>query len=189
MSRSHEREGHRSRDGDLLTLLQGLEPAAVELTHWARLTLRISAYPLPRQVPERLVTSVRCLVGFDDQILVTESPDDVNIWPGGRREPGETLRQTAIREVHEETGCRLDPESLRLLGFLHFEHLAPPPEDYAYPHPDFLQLIFAARALNPPPVGWQDTDGYVQRARLETASEARRLPLAPTSIPFLDAYS
>lgn len=39
--------------------------------------------------------------------------------PGGRRDPGETLRETALREAHEEIG--LDPAVVEVLGELdHF---------------------------------------------------------------------
>uniref|UniRef100_UPI000B3399DD NUDIX hydrolase n=1 Tax=Rhodothermus marinus TaxID=29549 RepID=UPI000B3399DD len=37
-------------------------------------------------------------------------------FPGGRREPGETLQETALREAHEELG--LPPERIELLGAL-----------------------------------------------------------------------
>jgi len=37
-------------------------------------------------------------------------------FPGGRREPGETLPETALREAHEELG--LPPEQIELLGAL-----------------------------------------------------------------------
>ncbi|QXD14268.1 CoA pyrophosphatase [Rhodocaloribacter litoris] len=35
-------------------------------------------------------------------------------FPGGRREPGETLRETALRETHEEVG--LPPDAVDVLG-------------------------------------------------------------------------
>jgi 8-oxo-dGTP pyrophosphatase MutT (NUDIX family) len=172
----------------LTAALDGLTPAASQLATWGDLRLRISAYLTERRLPDLLITSVRCLVGVDEQIVVTESPDDVNIWPGGRREAGETFRQTAVREVYEETGYRLDPESLRPLGFLHHEHRAPPPADYGYPHPDFLQLVFCGRAADRAGDSWQDTDGYVQRSWLESPVLAGELDLAPVSLPFLDAF-
>ena len=37
--------------------------------------------------------------------------------PGGLREPGETVVECVVREVWEETGLRLDPDSLRPCGF------------------------------------------------------------------------
>ena len=98
------------------------------------------------------------------------------------------MRQTAIREVQEETGCQLELKSLQLLGFLHLEHLVPPPDDYPYPHPDFLQLVFRGHASKPPRDDWQDSDGYVQRSWLETPAQARQLALDPVSLPFLDAF-
>lgn len=36
--------------------------------------------------------------------------------PGGKPEPGESPRQTAVRECREELGVRLDPAALRPLG-------------------------------------------------------------------------
>lgn len=185
---SEPRPGYGVRHAELSAALHGLTPAATQFANWGDLRLRISAYLTTLRLPEMLVTSVRCLVRVGDRIVVTESPDDVNVWPGGRREPGETMRQTAVREVYEETGFELDPESLRLLGFLHHEHLVPPPTDYTYPHPDFLQLVFGCRASERDSRGWRDTDGYVQRSWLETPAQARQRDLAPVSLPFLDEF-
>ena len=36
--------------------------------------------------------------------------------PGGKPEPGETARETAVRECREELSVRLDPDALRPLG-------------------------------------------------------------------------
>jgi 8-oxo-dGTP pyrophosphatase MutT (NUDIX family) len=185
---SKPRPGYGIRHPDLVAVLQTLTPITSQLANWGELRFRISAYLSEHRVPDPLVTSVRCLVEVDRRIVVTESADDVNVWPGGRREPGETMRQTAVREVHEETGYQLEPKSLQLLGFLHFEHLAPPPDDYPYPHPDFLQLVCRGRASERPSDDWQDIDGYVQRSWLETPSRARQLTLDPVSLPFLDAF-
>ena len=63
---------------------------------------------------------------------------------GGRREPGETLEETLRREVLEETGWTLRAPTP--LGFLHFRHLSPRPPGHPYPHPDFVQVVYRARA-------------------------------------------
>lgn len=64
---------------------------------------------------------------------------------GGRPEPGETPRETAIREVGEETGWRINP--LGMIGFRHFFQLEPRSEESDRPYPDFIQPIYAARAV------------------------------------------
>ncbi|WP_456427251.1 NUDIX hydrolase [Rhodocaloribacter sp.] len=52
-------------------------------------------------------------------------------FPGGRREPGEDLRATALREAHEELG--LAPESVEVLGALTPLYI-PPSNFCVYPY-------------------------------------------------------
>ncbi len=39
--------------------------------------------------------------------------------PGGHVEPGESVRDTAVRELAEETGVAVDPAALRCVGVIH----------------------------------------------------------------------
>jgi 8-oxo-dGTP pyrophosphatase MutT (NUDIX family) len=56
---------------------------------------------------------------------------------------------TLEREMREETAWTIaDP---RLIGFMHFHHLTPKPLGYAYPYPDFLQVVYVVRAAAPLP--------------------------------------
>lgn len=41
------------------------------------------------------------------------------VIPGGGIESGETMEQAVIREMHEETGLRIIPESIREYGYIH----------------------------------------------------------------------
>ena len=43
----------------------------------------------------------------------------VHVIPGGGIEPGETMEQAVVREMHEETGLRIIPESVREYGYTH----------------------------------------------------------------------
>lgn len=45
--------------------------------------------------------------------------------PGGWREPGESVRDNAIREVHEETGLDLEQEDLKPVGYERFTPVVP----------------------------------------------------------------
>jgi 8-oxo-dGTP pyrophosphatase MutT (NUDIX family) len=54
-----------------------------------------------------------------DELLVFDLPDEpeyVSVVPGGRVESGETIEQTAVRELLEETGLEVQP--VRELGVL-----------------------------------------------------------------------
>ena len=64
---------------------------------------------------------------------------------GGRPEGGERPQETAIREVGEETGWRVRP--IRMIGFRHFFQLEPRRQESDRPYPDFIQPIYAARAV------------------------------------------
>lgn len=121
-------------------------------------------------MPDALVTSVRCIVITADGVVRCNNRDGSHLWPGGRREPGETFKETATREVLEETGWLLDPDSLHLLGWLHFEYLSERPSDWPFPHPDFVQLVFTATARRREDTAdgqaWTDTDGWEQSSDL-----------------------
>lgn len=120
----------------LAEFLKLVEPASLEQVVWLDdMPLEVAAFPIPVKVPGELVSSIRCIVFVTDRVVVCEAPEDVHIWPGGRRMPDEGFIVTAWRETHEETGWILDDESLTRLGFVHFHHLEPQPDDYPLPVP------------------------------------------------------
>lgn len=170
------RPGYGVRHPDVEALLARRRPAMTSEVAWAdgALPLRVGAYCEPAELPEVVLTSIRCIVLVGDQVLVCDTPDGCHPWPGGRREPGETPAETACREVHEETGWILDRVSVEPIGWLHLECLRAQPEDHPYPHPDFLQLVCLARATHRDegPDVWVDTEGWEQASRLVPLDEA-----------------
>jgi len=129
---------------DIGEIVAPLALQADEQAEWAPLRLRVRTYLTTTLPPLDLVSSVRALVIKGDQILVVRDPISVHILPGGRREAGETLMQTLQREVLEETGWTI--RAAHLIGLAHFQHLTPKPDDYRYPYPDFLHLVYVATA-------------------------------------------
>lgn len=64
----------------------------------------------------RVVPAASAVVTDEDGRLLLAKRTDNNLWtiPGGTMKPGETITQTAIREVKEETG--IDVEVVSLVG-------------------------------------------------------------------------
>lgn len=60
-------------------------------------------------------------------LLVLNEGRNTWSWPGGGRERPESVRTTAVREVAEETGLRLDPEDLTPVGYLRIVFTGPTP--------------------------------------------------------------
>lgn len=172
------RPGWGLRHPELARVLAGTKPIATTETAWANGTvpLRVAAYAGLVDLPDELVLSVRCLVRVGERLVVCTNVDGIaHPWPGGRREPGESLAETAVREVHEETGWLLQAESFRLLGWLHLEHLLPVPGGYPWPNPDFCQVVGTAEAVRRTggiDSDWRDTEGYEARSELMLIGDA-----------------
>jgi len=172
------RPGYGLRHPALAPLLHERTPSAVVEFSWlnGELPLRASSYTGVAELPDELISSIRCLVLVGEQIVVCDTPDGCHPWPGGRREPRESFVETACREVREETGWLLDPASVVPVGWIHLEHLKAQREDSSYLHPDFLQLVCIGRAISreDDAVDWVDTEGWESASRVVSLDEARR---------------
>jgi 8-oxo-dGTP pyrophosphatase MutT (NUDIX family) len=149
------------------------------------------AFAVLDDLPSEVVQSVRCLVFTDDDhVVMCENARGVrHVWPGGRRELGETFEQTACREVLEETGWVLDPASLTQIGWLHYEagpHRGP---DIPWPHPDIFHALFTGRARSREAEDWIDTEGYELSSRsVSTARVLRAITPGDAATPLLESH-
>ena len=161
----------------LAAFLAKFSPSTEELVHWDDLRLHVTSYLCAEMPPLMFVTSVRAVVLHGTSVMLVRAPDGTHILPGGRREPGEGLVDTLMREVLEETGWMID--RLQLLGIKHYHHLTPMPQGYRYPYPDFLQIIYRAQAQQHLPDA-REIDGYEIETKFIPTAEALRLPLMPS---------
>lgn len=67
-------------------------------------------------LPEIRRTGIRGIIFQGDQLLMIRSSFGEVKFPGGGQESGETDEVTLLREVLEETGFHVLPESIRLFG-------------------------------------------------------------------------
>jgi ADP-ribose pyrophosphatase YjhB (NUDIX family) len=171
---------------ELLAFLKGLRPGPVEEIAWANgaLPLRIATYLTGTMPPLAYVTSARAVVRRGDEVLVVEDGEGEHILPGGRREPGETVAETVVREVLEESGWEV--RLGWLLGVLHFRHLGPPPAEHPFRQPDFLHVVFAAEAVAYLPERRQP-DGYELGSDFRPIALVREMRLSAGERELLEA--
>ena len=95
----------------------------------------------------RIRTSAKAVVVVEGRILVTRNrtPDDEGsdwfIFPGGGQRPGETLHDTVVREVREETGIEVLPARLLWVRELNVQPMPDWPFD---PRDQPLEFMFAS---------------------------------------------
>lgn len=110
---------------------------------WLGVPLEFRTYLADELPPRAFVGSVRAIVLRKDEVLLVHSLIPI-LSVGGRREPGETIEQTLLREVAEETGWMVSP--LEVIGFTHCRHLDEQRPDWGRPAPDWIDPLFAAVA-------------------------------------------
>lgn len=95
--------------------------------------------------------------------------------PGGKVDLGETLRETAVREVREETGLDIDLGDAVWVG----ESIGPgDPPEWHYTLVDFVAVVNGDLSAEP-------ADDAAD-LRWVTIDEARAMDLTPTMFPLLD---
>ncbi len=168
---------------NLNSILESLDPALDDVTDWPNgIRVRGRCYITQSEPPIEYVTSVRAIVTRDRSVLVVTHPNGSHLLPGGRIESGESHEEALRRELVEETGWEVG--DLHPIGFLHYHHLTPEPENYPYPYPDFLQRVFKAEAGRE--VGQIGPDEWELKAEWVEIEQARELDLNDVSLAFLD---
>ena len=126
----------------------------------------------------RLRLAVRALILRDDRLLM------VNAWPGGTSdllcapgggvERGQSLPDNLAREVHEETGLRVEVGEVALVNEFH-------DPDRAFHQVD---VYFRCEITSGDPDGdWEDPEGVVTERHWLTRAELMARRFKPDSLP------
>jgi 8-oxo-dGTP pyrophosphatase MutT (NUDIX family) len=126
--------------------------------------------------PVRL--AVRGIILRDNRLLIVNAfpGDQSDLWcsPGGGAEPGTSLPDNLVREIHEETGLTVRVGAPCLVNEFH------------EPSRDFHQVDVYFRceiAGGEMSEGWRDPEGVVHRRRFVTREELTALRFKPDSLP------
>ncbi|MEM1065632.1 MAG: NUDIX hydrolase [Pseudomonadota bacterium] len=122
--------------------------------------------------------AVRGIVMADDQLLIVnawpENTSDLWCAPGGGVEPGQSLPDNLIREIHEETGLTVSVGAAALINEFHD------------PGKGFHQIdIYFHCEITAGTLGgaWTDPEGVVTKRRFVSRAELEALRFKPDSLP------
>ena len=123
--------------------------------------------------PARPRLAVRAAILRDDRLLVVNAyPGQQSaLWalPGGGVEPGQSLSENLLREVHEETGLAIAVGAVILVNEFH-----DPASGFHQ-----VELIHRATLLGHADLVLDDPEGVVNRARWVTRAELAKLHHRP----------
>lgn len=91
--------------------------------------------------PINKITTVFGLITYEKKILLANLYRGWDL-PGGHVEEGESLEETLVREVYEETKVIVVKPTL--IGYQQMEVLAEKPNEYRYPYPISYQVHYHA---------------------------------------------
>ena len=122
--------------------------------------------------------AARALILHEDRLLLVNAwPGDASdLWcaPGGGVECGQSLPDTLVREVREETGLAVAVHEPRLVNEFH------DPATGFHQVEVFFRCTVAAGGLDPE---WRDPEEVVTRRRFFSQDELSRLHFRPLSLP------
>ncbi len=173
-------------------LQQFIAPLRSQLTEpveWTLARFTVNTYLHDQVPPLDFITSVRAVVlrgqrEHASEVLVVQDPGGYHILPGGRREAGETLIETVVRELLEETGWQVTVGAL--LGFKHFYRLTPARPEFRYAHPHFAQPVYVAVATAYQPQAIEQ-DGYEIGAHFVAVDQLAQYNITVGERLFLEA--
>lgn len=151
---------------------------------------RLHVVASPLHTPDQLTAAAAVFVvdAAGSLLLVHSVVRDAWGAPAGGREPGESVVQTAVREVREETGLRLDPGRLHACGYerLTFDG-EPPPGRWPHRRNYVACFTYALLEVDPAVAPWlEDVDLAQWVDREEAARRCRQefwWPLMDHAVP------